>query len=237
MAGERLHMKTVGIIGGLGPETTAHFCLNIIKQCEDMGAPSRPPLLSWNIPLPLEIERDLILHSRGEERYVPLLIEAAQKLERGGADFLVMPCNSLHIFVEQIGDSVSIPVLSIIEVACEHLGSQGIQRVGVLATATTVQSGMFQKALRLRGIEAVLPSISDQEMLAKIILNIIEGKSTQADERELEGMSMRIGVQTMLLACTDLQLLMQEKEGVEIIDTMHLLAGAASKESLVGPEA
>jgi len=229
-------MKTVGIIGGLGPETTAHFCLEIIKQSKDKGASSRPPLLMWNVPLPLEIERDLILHSKGEERYIPLLVEAAQKLEKGGADFLVMPCNSLHIFIGQIRDSVSIPMLSIVEIACEHLKEQHVQSVGILATTTTVRAEMFQQALNMRGIKPILPSNSDQKLLAQIILRIIEGKSDQAEQKELEEIVLRMKVDTILLACTDLQLLLHEIKRVQIIDTMHLLAEAVVKELLANTQ-
>lgn len=226
-------MKIIGIIGGLGPETTAHFCLEIIKQSEDRGASSRPSLLMWNVPLPLEIEHDLIMHSKGEERYIPLLVEAAQRLENSGADFLVMPCNSLHIFIEQIKDSVSIPMLSIIEIACEHLKEQHVQSVGILATTTTVRAEMFQQALNAMGIESVLPSNSDQKLLSQIILQIIEGKSGQAERKELEEIILRMGVETVLLACTDLQLLLHKIKKIQIIDTMHLLAEAVVKESLV----
>ncbi|MBU6389276.1 amino acid racemase [Patescibacteria group bacterium] len=223
-------MRTVGIIGGLGPETTAHFCLEIIKQYEEAGASSRPPILMWNVPLQLEIERDLILRSKGEERYVPLLIEAAQRLERGGADFLVMPCNSLHIFIRQIRDSVSIPVLSIVDTACEHLKKRHLSKVGILATATTVRSGMFQRAFNAAGIEPVLPAAPDQDLLARIILKIIEGKSGPTERKELEEIIRRMEINTILLACTDLQLLFQGKEEIQVIDTMQVLAGAVVNE-------
>ncbi|TAL56934.1 MAG: aspartate racemase, partial [Nanoarchaeota archaeon] len=106
-------MKTVGIIGGLGPETTSEFYLEIIFGCFSKNREVRPPILIWNVPLLYQIERDLLMKSEGEERYIPYLQDAARKLEKAGADFLVMPCNSLHIFIDEIRNSVSIPVLSI----------------------------------------------------------------------------------------------------------------------------
>lgn len=90
-------MKTVGIIGGLGPQTTAEFYLELVFSSYKIHKTSRPPMLIWNVPLRYRIEQDLITRAKGEERYLPYLTDAAKRLEAAGADFLVMPCNSLHI--------------------------------------------------------------------------------------------------------------------------------------------
>src|SRR3989344_7926112 len=127
-------MKTVGVIGGVGPETTAEFYLELIFGCYQKNKINRPPILVWNIPLAYKIEEDLITKSEGEERYIPYLVEAAQLLEKGGADFLVMPCNSLHIFIEEIRESVKIPVLSIVEETTKFLKEKGIAKVGIIST-------------------------------------------------------------------------------------------------------
>jgi len=95
-------MKTVGIIGGLGPETTSEFYLELIFLCQKLNKVNRPPILIWNIPLPLKIEKELLIKDIGEKRYLPFLIEAAKILEKAGADFLVMPCNTMHIFIKEI---------------------------------------------------------------------------------------------------------------------------------------
>ena len=108
-------MKTAGIIGGLGPETTSGFYLELIFGCYNKNKESRPPILVWNVPLKYAIEEDLLKKAVGEERFLPYLVSGAKILEKAGADFLVMPCNSLHIFIDQIRKSVNIPVLSIVE--------------------------------------------------------------------------------------------------------------------------
>ena len=82
-------MKTVGIIGGLGPETTSEFYLEIVFGCYQKNKESRPPILIWNVPLEYRIEEDLLKKAIGEERYIPYLTEAAKRLDKGGADFLV----------------------------------------------------------------------------------------------------------------------------------------------------
>src|SRR5665647_1369744 len=101
-------MKSVGVIGGLGPETTAEFYLEVIFQCQKRNDKQRPSIVISSVPLLFEIERDLIESNTGKERYLPFLVDEARRLERSGVAFLVMPCNSLHVFINEIRESVAI---------------------------------------------------------------------------------------------------------------------------------
>lgn len=226
-------MKTVGIIGGLGPETSAHFYMEIIKHIENAGALQRPGLLLWNVPLFLDIERDLILRSFGEKRYIPLLLDACQRLEKAGSDFIVMPCNTLHIFIELMRKSVSVPMLSIVDVTVEHLIRNKIDKVGILATTTTIRSCLFQKAFDKADIQFVIPSGSDQNRLSQIIVSIINGKYDRTDKQDLQEFIKRMRAKNVLLACTDLQLLIGTEPWFSIIDTMFLLAQSVGDELLM----
>ena len=95
-------MKTVGIIGGLGPETTSEFYLDIVFSCQKKDRTARPPILISSVPMPYQIEEDAIEKNIGIERISPFLLTEAKRLEKAGADFIVMPCNSLHVFIEEI---------------------------------------------------------------------------------------------------------------------------------------
>ncbi len=124
-------MKTVGIIGGLGPETTAEFYLDIIFSCQKKNKTQRPPIIISSVPLKFKIEQDLIMKNKGAKRYIPFLTKEAKRLEKSGADFLVMPCNSLHVFINEIRQAVKIPVLSIIEETIKFLKKNKLKRVGI----------------------------------------------------------------------------------------------------------
>src|SRR3989344_4851828 len=145
-------MKTAGIIGGLGPETTAEFYLQTILSAFKRNKKSRPPILIWNVPLEYQIEEDLLTKAEGEERYLPYLIDAAKRLEAGRADFIVIPCNSVHIFIDQIRNSVNIPVLSIVEETSNFLKEKNINKIGLLATLSTIEKRLYQKPLENLGI-------------------------------------------------------------------------------------
>lgn len=222
-------MKTVGIIGGLGPETTSEFYLEIIFGCYQKNKKTRPPILIWNVPLAYRIEEDLLKKAAGEERYLPYLVDAARRLEKGGAEFLVMPCNSLHIFIEDIRRSVRIPVLSIVEETARFLREKGISKVGILATSTLLNSKLYEGALKKEGIEQIVPDEFHQAIIGNVIHNIVVHRYANKDRQEL----LRIidtfndgGTKEVILACTDLQLLVPEHPRLHINDTMKIFAQA-----------
>lgn len=222
-------MKTVGIIGGLGPETTSEFYLELIFSCYEKNKNNRPPILIWNVPLPYQIEEDLITKAIGEERYIPYLVDAAQRLEKCGADFLAMPCNSLHIFIENIRKSVNIPVLSIIEETAKFLKKQNVTEVGILATTTMIKSKLYENQLTEIGIKQIIPDDYQQAKIGKMINNLVLNRHGNKDKKELLEVIhsfTKKNIKTVILACTDLQLLIPHHDIIKIYDTMKIFADA-----------
>jgi len=222
-------MKTVGIIGGVGPETTAEFYLELVFGCYKKDKAQRPPVLIWNIPLKYKIEEDLITKAIGEERYIPYLTDAAKRLEKGGADFLVMPCNSLHIFIKEIRNAVKIPVLSIVEETAKFLKHNKISKVGILSTSTTLNRKLYENVLMEKDIRQFVPDKSSQAKIGKIINNIVLNKHGNKDKNELLEIIDKFnenGVKEIILACTDLQILKPRHTKVKIYDTMKIFADA-----------
>ncbi len=227
-------MKTVGIIGGLGPETTSEFYLEIVFGAFKKNKESRPPILIWNVPLKYKIEEDLLTKAEGEERYIPYLIDAAKKLEKAGADFLVMPCNSLHIFIDEIRRPVKIPILSIVEETVKFLKQKNIKRVGILATSTSLRRGLYMNALKKADINLVTPDDFEQAKMGRMIKNLVLNRHANKDREELLKIIDNFekkGVKEVILACTDLQLLIP-KHRLNIYDTMNIFADATVEEIL-----
>ncbi|KKQ92250.1 MAG: Aspartate racemase [Candidatus Woesebacteria bacterium GW2011_GWB1_39_10] len=228
-------MKTAGIIGGLGPETTSQFYLEIIFSCFQANKKARPPLLIWSVPLEYQIESDLITKAEGEERYIPYLVDAAKRLENGGADFIVIPCNSVHIFIQEVRKAVKIPVLSIVEETANFLKEKNIKNIGLLATKTTIEKRIYQKPLEDGGIQITLPDQEEQEKVGTLINNLVLNRYDNKDRAELLEMIGKLsnkGVKDVVLACTDLQLLTPKHDQVNIYDSMAILANATVREIL-----
>jgi len=203
-------MKTIGIIGGLGPETTSEFYLELIFGCQKINKDHRPKILIHSVPLPYDIEEDAIAKGEGEERCVPFVVEAAKNLENAGADFLAMPCNSLHIFIEEIRKSVSIPVLSIVEATTKFLKDKKISEVGIISTSITLNKKLYENSFVKNGIKQVTPDDFQQAKIGRMIHNLVSNRHDNKDREELikaiNDFEAR-GIKNILLACTDLQLL------------------------------
>lgn len=225
-------MKTVGIIGGLGPETTAEFYLQVIAKTKTLNPHQRPLMIIWNVPMDLVTEESFIRGNDESQTYLELLIDAAQKLEKAGADFLVIPCNSVHIFIEDIRQAVHIPVLSIVEETQQFLLSHGISKVGLLATSATVNHQLYDQTLAANDINVVLPNLEDQQQLDQSITRLVNNQSSVQDKEKLQQIITNLsdqGVQTTLLACTDLQLIAPSHPTVTIYDTMLILVNKTAE--------
>lgn len=230
-------MKTVGIIGGLGPETTSEFYLDIVFSCQKKDKTARPPILISSVPLSYKIEEDAIARNIGIQRIMPFLTKEAQRLEKAGADFIVMPCNSLHVFIDDIRKSVSVPVLSIVEETVNFLKQENMNRVGIVSTSATVKNKLYENAFTQNNIEYVAPDNFQQAKMGKFILNLVTGQQKNQDREDLIGIINSFEdkkVDCVVLACTDLQLLIPSHPNIRIFDTMKIFADVTVRTILAG---
>lgn len=222
-------MKTVGIIGGLGPETTAEFYLDIIFTAYKKDKSTRPPVLIASVPLPYKIEEELITENKGAERYIPFLVTEAQRLKKAGADFIVMPCNSLHIFIKEIREAVDIPVLSIIEETVKYLKKSNFKKVGIVSTSATIENKLYETVFKENNIGYETPNDLQQAKMGKFIHNLVLGRQNNKDRDELIEIINSFknkNVDCVALACTDLQLLIPKHSELKIFDTMKIFVDA-----------
>lgn len=220
-------MKTLGIIGGLGPETTSEFYLDIVFSSYKKTKKARPGIIIASVPLPYKIEEELIMQNKGADRYIPFLVEEAKRLQKAGADFIVMPCNSLHVFIEEIRNAVDIPVLSIIEETVKFLMKNNFNKVGIVSTSATIQNKLYENAFEKAGIKYETPDDFQQAKMGKFILNLVTGQQKNSDREELIKIINDLekkDVDCVALACTDLQLLIPKHPTLKIFDTMKIFA-------------
>lgn len=201
-------------------------------MCQKLNSAQRPPLLAYNVPLTYELEMDEILNGTCAEETKQMLIEAAKILEKAGADFIVMPCNSLHVFANEIQSSINIPFLNLIDATVNFLKEQDIKQVGILSTLITRNNKLYERPLFEKGIKYIFASDSEQQRLNKIILKLTFGGYTKRDKKEFTKIVINLGVEHIVLACTDLQLIAPIIPRIEIHDTMKILADATMNEML-----
>lgn len=220
-------MKRVGIIGGLGPETTSEFYLDIVFSCQKKERTARPSIIIASVPLPYRIEEDAITNNTGIERCLPFLLQEAKRLERAEAEFIVMPCNSLHMFITEIRNAVSVPVLSIVEETVKFLKQEHMRKVGIISTSATIKNKLYENAFAENQIEYVAPNALQQAKMGKFILNLVTGQQKNKDREELISIINDFenkGLDCVILACTDLQLLIPKHPTLKVFDTMKIFA-------------
>jgi len=212
--------KVIGILGGLGPQTTAKFYLKLVELCT---ATTRPALSIWNLPLDLKKEGEYIRFGKHKRHYLTLLKAGIGALERAGSDLIVIPCNTVHEFYAVLVKSASVPIVNLIEVVAEEAKSKNWNKVLLLATSQTVKTGLYQRPLEKREVEIVLPSQDDQIKLDGLVQELLDGKENVSAHRQfLQALMDRSMCSQVVLGCTDLQLVFPTD--ASCIDSMEALA-------------
>lgn len=212
-----IEMNTAGIIGGLGPETTADFYLKINQLAIKHGAAAKPSCVVSNVELPFSLEEALLKNGEGINGYLPFLKDSVSQLEKAGVDFIVIPCNTVHVLIEDLRAFATVPIISIVEATKLALSNANVKHAFLLATGVTIREGLYSDL----GVEWTVPSASQQEVIDQIIFKLVDGSYTDSDKEELKRV---ISQDTVLLACSDLHIALQEIEGLAVFDTMDILA-------------
>lgn len=227
-------MKTIGILGGVGPQTTSKVYISIIKLIRESGEEKYPPIVIYNLPFPFVIEHEAIIQGINSEKMVPYLIDGAKILEKSGVDFGILPCNTLHKFIGEIRKAVKFPFLSILEETVLALKDRKVKRVGILATETTIESKIYEDVLENNGINILYPSKNDQNIVSNIIVELLNETENNLQRGTLENVCDALherGAEIILLACTDLQLIASDmKTSAPIVDTTEILINASVRE-------
>lgn len=227
-----------GIIGGAGPIATTQLYLDIMARCRRAGLDRRPPVLMASLRIDLAMEDNLLRTGDGIEGYREPLIEAANALSRAGADFLVIPCNTIHLLLSDLEAASPVPVLSIVDAVVEEVEKAGCRRVGLLATTATIRTELYQGGLQTRGIEVILLDDGQQAALAERISEEVgQGEATRDDPLGKNILryfqSREVGI--LVAGCTELKAVMAGwSHPLPVIDSLDAL-GAAVVREMLGP--
>ena len=197
-------MKTLGIIGGMGPAATCDLMEKIIALTKaDCDQEHIHMLTDVNTNIPDRTAAILL----GGADPVPELVRSGKRLTEAGAEFLVMPCNTAHYFYDRLCAKMTVPVLHMPRLAAEVLREAGVKKVGFLATDGTVQSGIYADALHSLGIEPVYPAAEDQALIMRLIYDGVKARRIPLSDIPAGDILNRLrarGAEKFLLACTEL---------------------------------
>ena len=203
--------KIPGVLGGMGPEATVDFMSRLLRMSPaETDQDHLRLLIDHNPQIP---NRHAAIAGNGPP-VGPLLASMAVGLERAGADFLVMTCNTAHAFQADIEQAVSIPFLSMIDMVLEDLDDQhpGVENVGVMAADGCLDAQLYQQALEAMGRRSIIWSREERQQFMNAVYRIKSGLLDQAVRDSLlelgESLHSR-GAEVLIAGCTEIPLIIE----------------------------
>ena len=224
-------MKTLGIIGGIGPESTIEYYRRIHALYSQRISDGSAPSIIIN-----SIDNKQLLDLAGTDlselaRYLAAEVE---KLAQAGATFGLLAANTPHLVFDSVAGHSSIPLISIVAVTCEAAKSRGLKRLGLFGTRFTMQSSFYRDALADKQIELVVPNEEEQAWIhEKYMLELVKGIIRPETRERLmattKALKDRSRIDGVILGGTELSLILRDETlfGVQVLDTTQIHAEAA----------
>lgn len=223
-------MKLLGIVGGAGPEASNKFCELLVRHKSRVKDQDNVPFIHFcNPAIP---DRTAFIVGDGEDP-VPELVHTCNKLSGAGADFLVIPCNTAHVYLKRVQEEVSVPILDMTKILVKKIieGSPMIKKVGVLATTGSIKSRLFEDYLEMVGVESILLNDFDHEHLMMDAVYGVDGIKSGKKRHAKELLSLAVhkliekGAQAVILGCTEIPLVLSQKDfDIKLYDPMDIVA-------------
>jgi aspartate racemase len=219
-------MKTAGIVGGIGPESTIEYYRGIVRLYREKNPDGSYPQVVIN-----SIDAGLMLGFFGSNRLpeaTDYLAGEVERLARAGADFGVLAANTPHLLFDALQERASIPLLSIVDATCRAATARGLRRVGLLGTRYTMGARFYPDGLRRAGLSMALPSAEDQAYVHETYMGeLVKGLLRPETQRGLlavvERMRGQEGIEAAILGGTELSLILHDGEAVvPLLDTTEI---------------
>ena len=230
-------MKTAGIVGGIGPESTIVYYRSIVASYREQNPDGTyPPVLINSIDL------TKMLGLIGANQLVEVteyLAGEVQKLARAGADFGLLAANTPHVVFDEIQQQSPIPLISIVEVTCKEALTRGLKKVGLFGTRFTMQARFYPEVFSKAGIELSIPGLDEQNYIhEKYMSELVNGMILPETRRRLlkivDWMKDEQGIQGLILGGTELSLILNDAQhnGIPFLDTTRIHVKHVVKEIL-----
>ncbi len=226
-----MSQKVIGLIGGMSWESSAEY-YRIINQTvrARLGGLRSARCLMWSFDFG---EIEALQHAGRWDDAAAELIVAARRLERGGADFVVICTNTMHRMADQVQASIGLPLLHIADPTAARIKGAGLEKVGLLGTAFTMEQDFYKGRLASRhGLDVLVPGDDDRALVHRVIYEeLVQGRaepSSRQAYREVIARLVKRGAEAVILGCTEIMLLVRpEDSAVALFDTTALHADAA----------
>jgi len=230
-------MKTLGMIGGVGPESTIDYYKNIIALYRERKPDAHYPQFVINS---IDLQKGIdFLEANDLAGMTEFLLREIEQLPRAGAEFGIIAANTPHIVFDEVRARSPIPFISIVEASCDHVKARNLKRLALFGTRYTMQADFYQKVFRREGIELVAPETKDQDYIhekyfAELVPGIFLPETRAGLLQVVDRMKAKIDIEGVLLAGTELALILRDEShnGIPLLDTGKIHCQAAVNEML-----
>ncbi len=220
-------MKTVGIIGGIGPESTIEYYRMIIASYrEEIRDGSYPSIIINSIDLKKMLT---LIEANKFTKVIEYLINEMQRLARAGADFGLLAANTPHVVFDELRRQSPLPLLSIVEATYEAAKDLGLKKLGLFGTRFTMQGRFYPEAFSREGIQLVVPVEDEQDYIHDKYMNELIKGIILPETRErlftiVDRMRERDGIEGLILGGTELPLILRDdmSRGIPFLDTTQI---------------
>jgi aspartate racemase len=229
--------KTIGIMGGMGPEATAYFYELIIKHTKAEKDQEHIKVVIYSNP-EIPPRTDAILKTGPSP--TPLLVEGFRRLQDAGADFIAMPCVTAHHFVPEVREQVDVPFIHLLDKTVKWAQKEipEIRKAGLVASTGTVKSQLFHDAFARAGIEVIAPEEEEQAQVIEAIFGKqgIKAGFTSGSPKEILVSIAKVliarGADAIIAGCTEVPLVLKDKDiPVPLIEPLRITAQACILEA------
>jgi aspartate racemase len=230
-------MKTLGIIGGIGPESTVVYYRQIVASYREQKQDgSYPPILINSIDLTKMLD---LIGANELAQVTAYLVGEVEKLARAGADFGLLAANTPHLVFDGISRQSPIPLISIVEVTCEAAQALGLEKIGLFGTRFTMKERFYPDEFSKAGIALVIPEQEEQTYIHdKYMTELVNGIILPETRERLLSIVKRMieqqGIEGLILGGTDLSLIFKDVQqvGIPFLDTTQIHVKCAVAELL-----
>lgn len=216
-------MKTLGLIGGTGPESTIEYYRLLTAQYREKADGASPLLIINSVNLKQMIEW---MGANELGKVTDSLVNAFAQLQKAGADFGALTANTPHIVFDELKQRCSLPLISIVEATCERVQALGFKTVGLFGTRYTMQAPFYPSVFSRTDVKLVMPNDQEQEFIHDKYFNELLKDVFLPETRTsllaiADKMKARHGIEGLILGGTELPLVLRDEEhnGIRLLDT------------------
>ncbi|MGM0375842.1 MAG: aspartate/glutamate racemase family protein [Bacteroidota bacterium] len=221
-------MKTIGLLGGMGPESTIEYYRGIIEafKSDDPSGLNYPEIVIYSVNLSKFLG---MMEAGRNQDAIEYLSDKLKKIEAAGAGFIALTANTPHLYFDELQKLINVPMLSIVEATTCEARRRQIKRPGLLGTKATMNAAFYRDAFKKHGMDLVVPTESEKDyiqekLFSEIELGVFNEETHHGLSEIILTMKQRESIDGIILGCTELPLILSEElyHNLPVLDTTNI---------------